>query len=133
MRAKLVKGGVAYLSTFTTNENLNVMKKMHQLILALVLFTGTLVFSSSTILHKNSMKSVKVKSEVSFTIYNNTDNDFAYYYNGGENYINHSVTKSFSLDEGDELYYYDNGKGNLWLKITSDMNGKDYKLTDLTN
>jgi hypothetical protein len=69
---------------------------------------------------------------IEFKITNNTGSEFKYCVNGGHNYISNGSTKSFSYSAGQDFYYIDGSNcGKQWFEVTSDMNGKDYKLTDL--
>ncbi len=75
----------------------------------------------------------KVKSgNVEFKITNNTSSEFKYCVNGGHNYISSGSTKSFSYSAGQDFYFIEGSScGKQWFEVTSDMNGKTYKLTDL--
>jgi hypothetical protein len=69
---------------------------------------------------------------IEFKITNNTGSEFKYCVNGGHNYISNGSTKSFSYSAGQDFYYIEGSNcGKQWFEVTSDMNGKDYKLTDL--
>lgn len=75
---------------------------------------------------------VEVTGNIEWKITNNTGSEFKYCVNGGHNYISNGSTKSFSYSTGQDFYYIDNSNcGNQWFEVTSDMNGKEYKLTDL--
>lgn len=100
-------------------------------IFATFLLSVVFVSSSFTTKVKTSTASVS-SSEIEFTVENNTGSEFDYCVNGGHNYINSGSSKSFSYSEGQEFYYIDNSNcGDLWFKVTSDMAGKTYKVTDL--
>lgn len=85
--------------------------------------------------HNRYAKSLVKKHEsgnVEFKITNNTSAEFKYCVNGGHNYISSGSTKSFSYSSGQEFYYIEGSScGKQWFEVSSDMNGKDYKLTDL--
>ena len=82
--------------------------------------------SAQTQLEKHSMGNIE------FKITNNTGSEFKYCVNGGHNYISSGSTKSFSYSAGQDFYYIDGSNcGKQWFEVTSDMNGKEYKLTDL--
>lgn len=69
---------------------------------------------------------------IEFKITNNTGSEFKYCVNGGHNYISSGSTKSFSYSSGQDFYYIEGSScGKQWFEVTSDMNGKEYKLTDL--
>jgi hypothetical protein len=96
--------------------------------------------SASMMLGMSSFNTPSAKSEmnatktgnVEFKITNNTGSEFKYCVNGGHNYISNGSTKSFSYSSGQDFYYIDGSNcGKLWFEVSSDMNGKDYKLTDL--
>lgn len=69
---------------------------------------------------------------VEFKITNNTSSEFKYCVNGGHNYISSGSTKSFSYSNGQDFYYIEGSScGKAWFEVSNDMNGKDYKLTEL--
>lgn len=104
---------------------------MKKTLLLLALVAGLATTGITVSAWKPAAEKVEVKGSISFSIYNDTSSDFPFYLRGGKNYINRSVTNRYNEDAGAEFYYYDNGKGKLWFKVTSDMNGKDYKLSQL--
>lgn len=75
------------------------------------------------------------KANIEFKIVNNNGEDWKYCANGGHNTISKSTTKTMSYSEGTELKYVDKGGncGGVWLKVTSSMSGKTYKLSELMN
>lgn len=73
-----------------------------------------------------------LSGNVEFKITNNTGSEFKYCVNGGHNYISNGSTKSFSYSAGQDFYFIEGSNcGKQWFEVTSDMNGKEYKLTDL--
>jgi hypothetical protein len=96
--------------------------------------------SSSMLLSMSSFNTPSAKhakqetkmGNVEFKITNNTGSEFKYCVNGGHNYISNGSTKSFSYSSGQDFYFIEGSNcGKLWFEVSSDMNGKDYKLTDL--
>ncbi|HYG51834.1 MAG TPA: hypothetical protein VD905_13075 [Flavobacteriales bacterium] len=73
-----------------------------------------------------------VSGNIDFKIENNTGAEFNYCVNGGHNYISNGSTKSFSYSVGQDFYYIENSNcGKQWFEVSSDMQGKTYKVTDL--
>lgn len=93
-----------------------------------------LIFGTSSFTSRSTnFSSAETKlGNVEFKITNNTSAEFKYCVNGGHNYISSGSTKSFSYSAGQDFYYIEGSNcGKLWFEVTSDMNGKEYKLTDL--
>jgi hypothetical protein len=89
---------------------------------------GTSSFTSRT----SKVSSETVMGNVDFKITNNTSAEFKYCVNGGHNYISSGSTKAFSYSAGQDFYLIDGSNcGKQWFEVSSDMNGKEYKLTDL--
>ncbi len=110
------------------------MKKLWTLVLPLaVAGMLTVTLSSFRTAEKSSDMTFVIKTNnIDFKIENNTDSEFKYCVNGGHNYISKGSTKSFSYSSGQEFFYIDGSNcGKLWMEVSSDMNGKSYKLTDL--
>jgi hypothetical protein len=94
---------------------------------------GIIFGTSSFTLRSNQTNATETKlGNVEFKITNNTSAEFKYCVNGGHNYISSGSTKSFSYSAGQDFYYVEGSNcGKQWFEVTSDMNGKEYKLTDL--
>ena len=94
---------------------------------------GIILGTSSFTVPSNKLNSSETSmGNVEFKITNNTSAEFKYCVNGGHNYISSGSTKSFSYSAGQDFYYVEGSNcGKLWFEVTSDMNGKEYKLTDL--
>ncbi len=109
------------------------MKKLFKVLPAICMVASLAI--STTSFKSADAKSMLVKHEtgnVEFKITNNTSSEFKYCVNGGHNYISSGSTKSFSYSSGQDFYYIEGSScGKQWFEVTSDMNGKDYKLTDL--
>lgn len=98
-------------------------------LLGMILVFG--MSSYSTPIAKNQLVDHSM-GNIEFKITNNTVSEFKYCVNGGHNYISSGSTKSFSYSSGQDFYYIDGSScGKQWFEVTSDMNGKDYKLTEL--
>ena len=96
---------------------------------AIVIFTATSFKKANT---GTNISKVELTGNIEWKITNNTGSEFKYCVNGGHNYISNGSTKSFSYSSGQDFYYIDNSScGQQWFEVTSDMHGKEYKLTDL--
>ncbi len=102
-------------------------------ILTIALISAGIVLGSSSFTTINKTTSSENRmGNVEFKITNNTSAEFKYCVNGGHNYISSGSTKSFSYSSGQDFYYIEGSScGKQWFEVTSDMNGKEYKLTDL--
>ena len=94
---------------------------------------GIIFGASSFSIPSTNISSSETKlGNVEFKITNNTSAEFKYCVNGGHNYISSGSTKSFSYSAGQDFYYVEGSNcGKKWFEVSSDMNGKVYKLTDL--
>lgn len=102
---------------------------MKKLVFALVFGILTLGLVSFTIYEVYAHKTSG--GYVEFKITNNTSSEFKYCVNGGHNYISSGSTKSFSYADGQTFYYVEGSNcGSLWFKVTTSMNGHEYKVTD---
>jgi hypothetical protein len=91
-------------------------------------FFGLTSFSNPS----KSNEIVAEKSNIEFKIINDNGNDFKYCANGGHNTISKGTTKSMSFPVGTEIKYVDGGNcGNTWFKVTSEMNGKTFKISQM--
>lgn len=99
------------------------------LVFAASLFAGLTSFQY----HTSSQQTVVLrKTTVEFKIVNDTNEEFKYCVNGGHNYISKGSSKGFSYAEGTELKTIENGNcGRVWLKITADMHGKTFRLSEM--
>lgn len=106
---------------------------MKKILLISFVAAGLVLGTSSFTNRSNHVPSAESKmGNVEFKITNNTSAEFKYCVNGGHNYISSGSTKSFSYSSGQDFYYVEGSScGKLWFEVTSDMNGKEYKLTDL--
>ena len=106
---------------------------MKKLLIIGFVAVGIIFGTSSFTTRTNKTSSTETKmGNVEFKITNNTSAEFKYCVNGGHNYISSGSTKSFSYSSGQDFYYIEGSNcGKLWFEVTSDMNGKEYKLTDL--
>lgn len=106
------------------------MKFLPIVCLSAALLIGASSFKS--VVNTSNTTTVNVAGNVEFKITNNTGSEFKYCVNGGHNYISSGSTKSFSYSVGQDFYYIDGSScGKQWFEVTSDMQGKDYKLSDL--
>lgn len=107
------------------------MKKFMLSSLAVAALCSAVIFTSS-FTPANTVKIENVYSNIDFKVVNNTGGEFKYCVNGGHNYINSGSTKSFSYAVGQTFYYVEGSNcGKQWFKVTSDMQGKTFKVTDL--
>lgn len=105
------------------------MKKILSICLVLVSIVGLSSFNTSGALTRSGKMIVL---NIEFKITNNTGSEFKYCVNGGHNYISNGSTKSFSYSAGQDFYYIDGSNcGKFWFEVKDNMNGKEYKLTDL--
>jgi hypothetical protein len=103
---------------------------MKRILIITFITTGVILASSFTKPGHPSSNTEKVD----FMITNNTNTEFKYCVNGGHNTISSGVSRSFSYSPGQEINLIDGSScGKPWLEVTSDMNGKKYKLTELLN
>jgi hypothetical protein len=118
------------LYLFKKNDKSTTMKKGIILMLFVAsLFAGLTSLQAS--FNVNSTVSIR-KSTVEFKIVNDTNEEFNYCVNGGHNYIPKGGSKGFSYAEGTELKTIEGGNcGRVWLKITADMHGKSFRLSEL--
>lgn len=94
-------------------------------------FSGLTSFTASS---ADNSSAERMKGNIEFKIVNNSGADWKYCANGGHNTISKGTTKTMSYSEGTELKYIDKGNcGGSWLKVSSSMNGKTYKLSELMN
>jgi hypothetical protein len=106
------------------------MKKLIKIsAFATLAFVGALGIQSFT---SANSASEKVLSNIEFKVINDTSSEYKYCVNGGHNYISAGASKGFSYSEGTELKHIDGSNcGGLWIKVTSSMHGKSYKLSEL--
>ncbi len=100
------------------------------------IFISVCLFLTSASFQQASSKStpskVEITGNIEWKITNNTSSEFKYCVNGGHNYISSGSTKSFSYSVGQDFYLIEGSScGSQWFEVTSEMQGKDYKLTEL--
>jgi hypothetical protein len=97
-------------------------------LLSTVVFIGLTSFQSKHV----KLESIAFKSNIEFKIENDFGKDFQYCANGGHNTISKSTTKTMSYPVGTEIKYIDGGNcANTWFKVTSEMNGKTFKISQM--
>lgn len=105
------------------------MKKLIKIsVLSVVLAAGALTVQSFT----TATSKVEKISNVEFKVINDTGSEYKYCVNGGHNYISAGASKGFSYSEGTEIKHIDGSNcGKTWFKVTSSMNGKSFKISEL--
>lgn len=87
--------------------------------------------ASFTTVNRTSIENYK--GNISFKIVNDWNADYKFCANGGHNTISKGTTRTMSYSEGTEIKYVENGNcGLTWFKVTSAMDGKTFKLSELT-
>ena len=110
------------------------MKNFKKLALVSFLLSGFFfgLTSFSNPARKNEIVAKKVNIE--FKIINDNGNDFKYCANGGHNTISKGSTKTMSFPAGTEIKYVDGSNcGHTWFKVTSEMNGKTFKISQMAS
>lgn len=110
------------------------MKNIKKLALVSFLVSGFffVLTSFSNLSSKNEI--VAKKGNIEFKIINDNGNDFKYCANGGHNTISKSTTKTMSFPAGTEIKYVENGNcAHIWFKVTSEMNGKTFKISQMAS
>ncbi|AEA43302.1 hypothetical protein [Fluviicola taffensis] len=107
------------------------MKKLIKIsAFATFLFVGAFGIQSFT--SSSASSSEKVLSNIQFKVINDTSSEYKYCVNGGHNYISAGASKGFSYTEGTEVKHLEGDNcGSAWFKVTSDMHGKSFKLSEL--
>ncbi|MBI3510614.1 MAG: hypothetical protein HY064_08115 [Bacteroidetes bacterium] len=104
------------------------MKKIIFSAIGFATLTAAVLIGSSFTANKKT----NVSGEIEFRVTNNTGSEFEYCVNGGHNDIDNGSTKIFDYEPGQEFYLVENDNcGHLWFKVTDDMAGKTYNVTDL--
>jgi hypothetical protein len=108
------------------------MKNIKRLALVSFLVSGFFFgLTSFSNISKNNEIVLK-KGNIDFKIVNDNGNDFKYCANGGHNTISKGTTKSMSFPAGTEIKYVDGSNcGHTWFKVTSEMNGKTFKISQM--
>ena len=105
-----------------------------------VLFSASFIFSSSLFAYNTlpqqsnfdlAIFNTGKREYVQFSIENDMNTEFFYYLGGSKNTIDRAVVRTFNFPEGTELYFWENGKGKLWLKIEATMNKQAFQLSKL--
>lgn len=80
----------------------------------------------------SSNTSSNAATYIEFKITNDSGQEFQYCYDDAHNYINAGGVKSFTCTEGQVFKRKSNGScGAVWFKVTPDMNGKIFKVSEL--
>lgn len=108
------------------------MKNFKRLTLVTMLASG-FIFGLTSFVNVQKTNSIEVKmGNIEFKIINDNGNDFKYCVNGGHNTMSKGTTKSMSYPVGTDIKYVDNGNcASTWFKVTSEMNGKTFKISQM--
>ncbi len=110
------------------------MKNIKKLTLVSLLVSGFFFGLTSFSNPAKNNEIVAKKVNIEFKIINDNGNDFKYCANGGQNTISKGTTKTMSFPAGTEIKYVDGSNcGHTWFKVTSEMNGKTFKISQMAS
>lgn len=95
------------------------------------IFSPFLASASVTLTPQPIATNIAKREYVQFSIENDMSSEFFYYLGGTKNTIDRAAVRTFNFPEGTELYFWENGKGKLWLKIDPKMNKQSFQLSKL--
>ena len=108
------------------------MKKFKNLAVVLLVASSLFFGLTSFVQPTEKLSNALMKGNIEFKIVNDNGNDFKFCANGGHNTISKGTTKTMSYPVGTEIKYVDGGNcGGTWFKVTSEMNGKTFKISQM--
>jgi len=110
------------------------MKNIKRLALVSFLVSGFFFGLTSFSNPAKKIEIVAKRANIEFKIINDNGNDFKYCANGGHDTISRGTTKTMSFPAGTEIKYVDDSNcGHTWFKVTSEMNGKTFKISQMAS